>query len=249
MTTYLLLLAAGFIAGFINAVAGGGTLFSFPALLGAGLSPVVANATNTVALWPGSLGGAWAYRRELRANRRDVLWLVFPSLLGGLAGAAILLNTPERYFAVLVPWLLLLACALLVLQPWVTRLLTIREARQSRPHLIALWLVQFGVALYGGYFGAGIGILMLASLALFYPEDIQAANALKNLLAVAIKGLALAYFVVTGAADLGLALLMGVAAVAGGLVGARTAQRLSPKLLRLATAAYGVLIAVRLFLR
>jgi uncharacterized protein len=246
MTTYLLLLAAGFIAGFVNAIAGGGTLFSFPALLHAGLPPVVANATNTLALWPGSLGGSWTYRRQLHENRREVWWLVVPSLAGGLAGAVILLNTPERYFEKIVPWLIVLACALLIAQPWVTKLLAIREARHSRPHLAALWVVQFLVALYGGYFGAGIGILMLASLAMFYPEDLQAANALKNLLAVAINGMALLYFIARGAADWRLALFTAAAAIVGGLVGARTAQRLSPKVLRLGTAAYGLLIAVKL---
>jgi len=245
---YLLILAAGFGAGFVNAVAGGGTLLTFPALLYGGLSAVAANATSNVAIWPGSVTSSWAYRRQLRGHRGRVLWFAVPSLLGGLAGAYLLLHSGEKTFRAVVPYLILMACGLLIANEPIGRWVAARASAHPRKHAIALWLSQFAIAVYGGYFGAGIGILMLAAMAIFLPEDLQAANAIKNFLAVLINGIAAFYFIFIGAAVLKIALMMMGAAIAGGFVGARAAQRLSPRWLRAAVVVFGVCIAIQLMI-
>jgi uncharacterized protein len=249
MQVYWLGMLAAFGAGFVNAIAGGGTLLTFPALLYSGMNAIAANATSTAAVWPGSVTSSWAYRHYLRTNRARVVSLALPSLLGGVAGAALLLNTTERAFRFIVPYLILLACGLLVAQEPIGRWMTQRTEAHPRRGLAALWLAQFAIAVYGGYFGAGIGILMLAAMAIFLPEDLQTANALKNLFAVFINGVALLYFIIKGAAVLPVAAMMAVTAVAGGWVGAHTAQRLSPRLLRAAVVVFGVAVAVHLMMK
>jgi len=245
---YLLVLAAGFGAGFVNAVAGGGTLLTFPALLYSGLSAVTANATSTVAIWPGSITSSWAYRHQLREHRQRSAWFAVPSLLGGLAGAYLLLHTGEKTFRAVVPYLILMACGLLMANEPLGRWVASRASAHPKKHAVALWLSQFAIAVYGGYFGAGIGILMLAAMAILLPEDLQAANGIKNFLAVLINGIAALYFVCIGAAVLKTAVMMMGAAVAGGFVGAHTAQRLSPQWLRLAVVVFGMCIAVELLI-
>jgi len=249
LTREVVAFAAAFFAGAINSVAGGGTLLTFPALVWLGLPSTTANATSTVAIWPGSLTSSWAYRRQLRENRQRVWILSLPSLLGGIAGAALLLNTPEKLFRFIVPYLILLACGLLMAQEPIGRWMTARAETHPRKHAVALWLTQFAIAVYGGYFGAGIGILMLAAMAIFLPEDLQAANGMKNFFAVLINGIAAFYFIVAGAAVLHVAAIMVGAAILGGFVGARTAQRLSPRLLRAVVVAFGLIVAVRLMLQ
>jgi uncharacterized membrane protein YfcA len=249
MEAYWLSMLAAFGAGFVNAVAGGGTLLTFPALLYAGLSPIIANATSTVAICPGSVMSSWAYRRQLANNRARVWTLSLPSLLGGLAGAIVLFNTPEKIFRFIVPFLILLACGLLMLNEPVGRWISKRAEIHPKKHAAALWLSQFAIAVYGGYFGAGIGILMLAAMAIFLPEDLQSANGTKNFFAVLINGIAAVYFVVVGAAVLKIALLMALAAIVGGFVGAKTAQRMSSRLLRGAVVVFGVIVAVHLMMK
>jgi uncharacterized membrane protein YfcA len=249
MQIYWLSILAAFGAGFVNAIAGGGTLLTFPALLYAGLPSITANATSTCAVWPGSVMSSWAYRRELSANRSRVVMLALPSLIGGLAGAVLLLNTPEKVFRFIVPFLILLACALLVAQEPIGRWMSARAAAHPRRYAAALWLSQLAIAVYGGYFGAGIGILMLAAMAIFLPEDLQAANAMKNFFAVLINGIAAVYFIVIGAAVLKVALMMAIAAIVGGFVGARTAQRMPQVLLRGAVVVFGVIVAIRLMIK
>ena len=156
MTSLFLLVAAGFAAGVVNAVAGGGSLISFPVLLHAGLPAVVANATNTVAIWPGTVSSAWAYRDFIRAHRRRAWLLAIPSLLGGLAGSWLLLHTGERVFEAVVPWLIIFACGLLALQGPVSRLVATGACGDTRSVPWLLWVSQLLIALYGGYFGAGI---------------------------------------------------------------------------------------------
>src|SRR2546422_1444425 len=163
MEALLVRLLAAFGAGFVNAVAGGGTLLTFPALLYSGMAPIAANATSTVAIWPGSLMSSWAYRRELSANRRNAMTLALPSLLGGLAGAILLLSTPERVFRFIVPYLILLACALLVAQEPIARWMMERAAGHPPKHAAALWVAQAANAGYGAYCLAGFGVMMLAS--------------------------------------------------------------------------------------
>jgi hypothetical protein len=233
-----LLAAASVAAGVINAIAGGGTLLTFPALLATGVSPVAANATNTLALWAGQLAGAFAYRKHLAEERRMALLLAVPSVVGGLLGAVILLKLPERVFEAAVPWLILFACALLGLQDSVKRLLS---RVRGHDHPVALWIVQLAVGVYGGYFGAGIGIIMLAAMGILLSSSQQHANGLKVLFSFLINGVAALYFLGAGAAHLPEALLMGVSATLGGWLGARLAQRLPPKGMR------GVAIAVGLY--
>lgn len=239
---------AGFAAGFVNAIAGGGTLLSFPALMAGGLPAIAANVTNTLALVPGSLASAWAYRGRLRENRGLIITYGVPSLIGGLAGAILLLATTEKLFRTIVPFLILLACGLLILNEPVARWLTKRATLHPAKHAVVLWVCQLAIGVYGGYFGAGIGILMLAAMAIFLPEDLQTANALKTLLATLINGAAVVYFIFAGKIDYRLGGIMAVMAIAGGFSGAHAAQKLSPRWLRTVVVAYGVCLAVHMLL-
>jgi uncharacterized membrane protein YfcA len=246
----VLVAAAAFAAGLINSVAGGGTLVSFPALLWAGRDPVFANATSTVALWPASLAGVYGFRRELAGGRRWLMLFGAPSLAGGVLGAVLLLRTPSETFGRLVPFLILFATLLLALQEPLSRRFATGHAegeRPSRAWLAGAALFQFLVGVYGGYFGAGIGILMLAALGLLGFSDIHRMNALKNLLAILINGVAAAYFIFSGAVIWSDVLLMTFAAVAGGYTGARLAYRLGRRFVRRAVVVIGLVMGVSLF--
>lgn len=248
MLSWFLLALAGFGAGAVNAIAGGGSLISFPALLSTGMEARIANATNTVAIWPGALSSAWAYRGYIAGERRRAIALSIPSLAGGLAGAYLLLHTAEGTFRAVVPWLILFACALLALQGPVARWVAAgSDGREDRVPA-SLWLAQFLISVYGGYFGAGIGILMLAAMAIFIPRSLQAANGLKVLFAMLINGISLVYFTASGAVRYGEAGLMMVAALLGGWAGAHLAQRLPALGMRIAVIAYGLVFAGKLFL-
>jgi uncharacterized membrane protein YfcA len=245
---WILLALAGFAAGVVNAIAGGGSLLSFPALLFAGLPAVEANATNTVAIWPGTVSSTWAYRKFIGEEKRRAIVLSLPSLLGGLGGSILLLHTSERAFRAVVPWLILFAAGLLALQGPVARFVARRMPTEGDRVPAPLWLAQFLISLYGGYFGAGIGILMLAAMAIFLPDTLQHANALKVLFSLLINGIAAAYFLFAGAVHLPEAGLMAVASVAGGWVGAHVAQRLPAGAMRLAVIAFALLVAGKLLL-
>ncbi len=254
--TDLLLFLAALVAGAVNSVAGGGTLLTFPALLAA-LGPghaVVANATSTVALVPGSLSAFWGYRGEMERGtaRRDLLWLGLPSLLGGAAGAFLLLHTPDKAFARLVPWLILGATGLFMLQGALGRRAQQSEdaARDPAARRGLAWVMafQFFVAVYGGFFGAGIGILMLAALGFVGLSNIHRMNGLKNYAAVCINGVAALTFIVGRKVSWPLALLMMVGAIAGGYGGAGLAQRLGQANVRRLVVAVGLTIgAVMLY--
>lgn len=241
----MLLAAAGVGAGVVNAIAGGGTLLTFPALLAVGLPPVTANATNTLALWPGQIASAWAYRRHLGDERRRALVLAVPSVIGGLAGALLLVSLPESTFETVVPWLILFACAVLALQERIRRLAT--RARLGN-HPAVLWIAQLLIAIYGGYFGAGIGILMLAAMGILLPSSLQHANALKVLFALLINGVAAIYFFGAGQTSLPEAALVAAAGMIGGFGGAHLAQRLPPRGMRLFAIAVGLFAAGQLML-
>jgi len=243
--------AAAVAAGAINSVAGGGTLVSFPTLIWLGLNSVTANATNTVAIWPGSLGGMFGFRRELRTAPPRLLALLAPSIIGGLAGAWLLRFTPPVTFDRLVPYLILFATFLFMAQEPVQRLLNTAGAAQ---HTSAKWLAgaiifQFFVGLYGGYFGAGIGILMLAALSILGLTDIHQMNGLKNLFALSINGIAAVYFIVYGMVYWPDALLMAVGAIAGGLFGSRLARKAGRTAVRRVVILIGFGMAVSLFLK
>lgn len=243
-----LLLLAALAAGALNSIAGGGTLLTFPSLL-AVVPPVVANATSTVALVPGSLAGAWGYRRELEGNRRWLAILTVPSLAGGIVGALLVTRLPEKYFAALVPWLVLTATLLFALQPWLARLTGTGSGQRppSGAGVAAAAAFQFLVAVYGGYFGAGIGILMLSSLGLLGLGDINRLNALKTFLAAIINGVSIAVFAADGKVHWGYAAVMAVAAVAGGYLGARLARRLNRTAVRWVVIAVGLALSADLF--
>jgi uncharacterized membrane protein YfcA len=244
---WLLLSAAGLGAGVVNAIAGGGSLLSFPALLVTGMPSVTANATNTLAIWPGTLSSVWAYRRLIAGERHRAWVLTWPSMAGGLAGSVLLLHTPEKAFRAVVPWLILFACALLAMQGPVARLVARAVPGEGERVPAALCVAQLLISVYGGYFGAGIGILMLAAMAIFLPDTLQHANALKVLFSMLINGVAAVYFLAVGAASLPEAGLMALASTAGGYAGAHLAQRLRAGVLRAVVVAYGVVVALRLF--
>lgn len=224
-----LLLLAALAAGAQNAVAGGGSFLTFPALLFAGVSPIAANATSTVALWPASVSAAYAFRDDLRHERRMLLLYGAVSLVGGLLGALLLLYTPERTFTALIPWLIGGATVVFAFGPSLTRRL--RERHLQAP----LWFgvaLQFVIGLYGGYFGGGIGILMLAGLAALGMTDIHAMNGLKNILGASINGIAVVTFIVAGIVVWHIALFMLFASLVGGYVGARASKKVDPRYLR-----------------
>jgi len=245
----LLIGAGGFAAGAVNSMAGGGTFFSFPALLAVGLPPVVANASNSVALWPGSLSGAWAYRHELARYRRYLLPMGAASFLGGAAGGLLLLLAGDARFSALIPWLLAFATLLFAFSPQLSKALRrMRPARQDQAggsHGMGSpvgWGVQLLVSIYGGFFGAGMGILMMASLAIGGHEDVQHINALKNILSAVIYSVTVVTFVVAGAVSWPHTLVMLVTASLGGYWGARMARKIQgPWLRRLVIAVGGAL--------
>jgi uncharacterized membrane protein YfcA len=243
---------ATLIAGIINSIAGGGTLLSFPALLWIGRNAIAANATNSVALWPGSLAGAIGFRRELAGLPRWMLLLSIPALLGGILGALLLLHTPEKLFTQIVPWLILAATLLLAAQEVISR--SLRSFASSHEHPSRGWVVfaftfQFLVAIYGGYFGAGQGILVLAALGLIGMTDLHQMNGLKNLLAMCVNGVAAICFAVSGAVLWRDAAIMTVSAVIGGYLGARIARRLGRKFVRGAVVTIGLVMTVALFVK
>jgi uncharacterized membrane protein YfcA len=242
--------ASAFAAGAINSVAGGGTLLTFPTLIWLGLNSVAANATSTVAIWPGSLGGMWGFRKELRTADRRMLALILPSLIGGIAGALLLRFTPPSIFDAVVPFLILFATILFMVQETVQRIFKTGEAR----HESARWLVgamafQFFVALYGGYFGAGIGILMLAALSILGLTDLNQMNGLKNFFALCINGVAAIYFIFAHMVEWPYVLVMAVGAIAGGYGGAGLARRLGRTVMRRVVIGIGFAMALSLFLK
>jgi uncharacterized membrane protein YfcA len=242
------LAAAALVAGAANAVAGGGSLISFPTLLWAGYSPVVANITNAVALLPGYAGGTLGYRAELRGQGVRIRALTAVSVAGAVLGSVLLLAGPASVFSRIVPWLILFSCAVLAAQPAVARWLRSRNAgahggRRVPPALLACQLIG---AVYGAYFGAGLGVLMLALLGIFVDDGLQRLNALKGLLSLVINAVAVLCFVVTGRVAWEAVAIMAVASLVGGRAGVSLARRLDEGVLRLLVIAFGVAVAIKL---
>lgn len=240
-----LLLAAAFaaalLAGAGNAVAGGGTNLSFPILVWLGLPPVAANATNGVGLWPGSVSAAWSYRARIAETEGRWWWLVLPSVVGGGLGAWLLLALPPDWFGALAPYLVIGASLLVATEPWIrARLLRSGGDGDAGPSTPGLVLAQFAIGVYGGYFGAGIGILTLSALGLMGMTDIQRANGFKNVLAAAIKGVAVVYFALAGVLVWAVAVSMAVGSTLGGYVAGLLVQRVSGRTLRWIVVTMGV---------
>jgi uncharacterized protein len=233
-------------AGAINSVAGGGTLLSFPAALAAGLPAVVANATNAVAMTPGSLAAAWSYRHFLGEKRRLALLLAAPSAAGAMVGAVILRHTRPSLFEAIIPWLILGATLVILLQQVGVHLSgrdTTAPVAASRRRVALVIFFQFLVGIYGGYFGGAMGIVMLAYLSLLGGMEIHQMNAIKNSLAALVNGVASIYFVASGMVDPRAALLMTAGAVAGGFAGGRIARRIEPRVVRWAVIVIGLALA------
>ena len=249
--SWVWLVVAAFLAGVLNAVAGGGSFLSFPALLGTGIPPVQANATNTVAIWPGQLTSVAAYWPDVRKNLRDATLMGLAGLLGGTAGAVVLLNTPQTTFLHLVPWLLLVAASIFAVSGpvsrWLERMKLARHARTEsglaptpHPRHIGLFLSAIVVSFYVGYFGAGAGFVFMTLLGLFGYEDIHVINALKVVANLLANGIAFVIFIVEGQVVWRYCLAAMVAAAIGGYVSARVAKHVPQPVLR------GLIVAIGL---
>lgn len=255
----LWLVIAAFIAGVLNAVAGGGSFLLFPAMLGTGMLPVHANATNTVALWPGQLTSIAAYREDMRRHMRLAVLMGFAGLIGGTAGALVLLNTPQRTFMALVPWLLFVAASIFALSRPMTRWLDRRKAARHaqagtapgphRPHRLGVFFSNIFVCFYIGYFGAGAGFLIITLLSLFGFEDLNEINALKVVATSMANGIAVVIFVVSGQIEWRYCLLAMVACAIGGYSSARFARMLPQSVLRASVIVIGFGMAAWFFWR
>lgn len=249
MVEYLVLALAAFASGFVNAVGGGGSLISFPALLAFGYADVTANVTSTTALFPGYIGGAIAYRPELEAQRDRMRRLAPSCLLGAVAGAIVLLAAPASVFKAIVPYLVLVGCVLLGAQPYLQRVVARLPGADRGEHTPLLHVATFLAGAYGAYFGAGLGMILLAVLALFLHDDLQRLNGLKSLLSVLINAVAVVAFALFGPVVWSVAPVMAVASLVGGRVGGAVARSLKPQVLRTVIVVFGLAVAIRLFLR
>ena len=245
LTVALALFAAAFAAGGLNAVAGGGTLITFPALVAAGVPPIVANATSSVSQWPGYVASSLTFRREL-AGQRAMAGMSAASLLGGLVGGWLVTVVSPRLFDVLIPWLILLATAMFAFSATLTRWMSQHAANVGRS-TGALLLGQFVVSIYGGFFGGGMGIMMLALYSLFALDTLTRMNALKTWLSVLISGIAVLTFIVAGLVDWPAALVMLAGTICGGVAGARLARRLPAQWLKRVVVALGSVLTAAFF--
>ncbi len=237
---------AGIAAGGINTVVGSGTLISFPVLLGVGLPPVTANVSNTVGLFPGSFVGAYGYRREMTGQRDRIVVLGSASVLGGVGGAILLLTLPAEAFKTIVPVLIVLALVLVVVGPRLTALVS-RTRHEARTRVgPALWLTTLGTGVYGGYFGAAQGVLLMGFLGLFLDETLQRQNAVKNVLAGLVNLVAAIVFIATAHVDWAAVGLIAAGSIIGGVLGARVGRRLSPNVLRATIVVVGLAAIIKL---
>jgi hypothetical protein len=245
------LVLAALAAGIINSVAGGGTLVSFPALVAFGQPEIVSNATNTAALWPGSVSSALGYRKDTSVQRGLLIILAVPSLVGGLVGAMILVNTTAETFKLIVPFLVLFATLVLASRSILSKRIGSRTDGEhvTRMGQIGGTIFQFFVGTYGGYFGAGIGILMLGSFSLMGLRDVHKMNAIKTPLQAAVNLTAFIFFALKGLVVWPLAFLMMGGAITGGYGGARLAKRVNPRLLHYCIVAIGLGVSVWFFFK
>jgi uncharacterized membrane protein YfcA len=244
---WLLILVVGFVAGNVNTIVGSGSLLTFPTLIALGYPPLLANVTNTVGLAPGSVSGAVGYRRELAGQRRRVTRLSVIAAAGGGIGAALLLLLPPTTFERIVPVLILVACGLVIVQPrlsaWVRRRAAASHEHRELHPLLPVAIT--GTSIYGGYFGAAQGVILMAVLGVLVDDDLQRLNALKNALTAVVNGTAALVFVLTTTIAWDAALLLAIGSIVGGQTGARFGRRIPPTPLRVAIVAIGLLVVVR----
>lgn len=253
MTTLQLVLIAlaSAAAGLVNALAGGGTLITFPTLISLGFPAIIANVTNTVALLPGYLGATIAQAKDLRGQEQRLVFLLPAVFLGGLIGGLLLLNTGEKLFRALVPYLILLASGLLAIQDPVRSIVQRRAEQKSRTKMPETWTaVPIGLAgIYGGYFGAGLSVIVLAVLGLFLEETLTRLNAIKQAIAFSVNIAAALLFMYSGKVDWDTAVIMAIGALVGGAIGGRLAGKLKPVTLRWTVVSIGVIIGLIYLLR
>ncbi len=247
----LLLMLVGFVAGVINAVAGGGSLVSFPLLMYFGLSPIVANITTSISVLPGTLVATWGYRRYLKRIRKQYFLLIFPAMAGSIAGAWALLRTKDGEFLTIVPWFILFAIILLVSQPWLHKLLFSRQGlavnfKHHKAFMLVISLIIFMASIYGGYFGSGYGIIILAFLGLTTLRSINQMNALKNVIALFLNIVSCAYFLRHGLVNWEAAIYLSYGNALGGHIGAHYGIRLRKNAVRTLVIIWG--IAILLFM-
>jgi uncharacterized protein len=242
----LLVVGVGFLAGTINTIVGSGSLITFPTLLAIGFSPVVANVSNTVGISFGSLSGAVGYRRELGGQRRRVILLGSASLIGGITGGILLLTLPSSVFDDIVPVLILLAVALVIVQPRLSRYVAEHRSKVVEHGGVELWIGIFLTGVYGGYFGAAQGVILLALLGIFIAENLQRLNAVKNVLALIANGVAAVLFVFFADVDWTVVVLIAVGSVVGAQLGANVGRRLPASALRGLIVVVGLVAAVKL---
>lgn len=235
---------AALVGGAINSVAGGGSFLTFPALILAGVPAIPANATNNTAMWLGVVASARGYREEVRAHRHLLVAAGIVSVVGAVIGAVLLLHTPPKVFVRMIPWLLLFATAVFALSPLITK-----RQHSARPHTPVQLVIQFLIAIYGGYFGAGMGILMLAVLSFSGLPNMNAANGLKNVLSVIINGTAIIPFVIAGIIIWKIALLMAIFTMIGGYGGSRFFRRVPSSVTRVIVLCIGVAMSAYFFTR
>ena len=247
----VLLFLAAVVAGFINAIAGGGTLVSFPVLLAIGIPPVVANVTNTVALVPGTIGGMWAQRDLFQSQYRRLLKLLPVAIAGGIAGGLLILNTSESAFRSIIPYLILMATILLAAQVriknWVVARMGNMHHEKHNPFF--MMTMVFLAAIYGGYFGAGLGVILMAVLGLVTDDSLTRLNFLKQALGFAINLAAAIYFAFSGKVDWMIAFVMMFGFILGGLTGGKLAGKIKPELLRLIVVAAGLIASTIFFIK
>ncbi len=246
----LLLFSAAFVAGGLNAIAGGGSFITFPILIFTGLPPVTANATNNTAIWVAAVATARAYRQDISVRRRELLLLCTVSLIGGVIGSILLLYTSSEIFKKLIPYLLLVATLIFTfsepLQAWFQ--LQSQKSSSQSPPLIRLMLAQLAIAIYGGFFGAGLGILMLATLAFLGIKNIHTMNAYKSFLGSCINGVAIIPFIFAGVIAWKQTVLMASGASFGGYLCARYARKLEPRWIRIFVTATALSMTIYFFL-
>lgn len=247
---WVVLFFAGLVASGVNAFAGGGTLVSFPVLIGLGVGEQAANATNSMALWPGSLSSAFGFRERFQATKHYYASLVPATVLGSTVGAWLMIVTPSSTFRVLVPFLILMATLILAFQAPIKRWVVRHESEgEVKPKVMLGFILQFLISVYGGYFGAGMGIMMLAAMALFVEGDMHDLNALKNTLAVVINVVAMGWFIANRLIELAACFALMAGAVIGGFGAARLSQKVPSDKLRIGVVVYGFAMSIWFFLR